>query len=66
MNRLIELTGTPSPNGLHDLWSQVYLLDQGQTLGQNITAYRNRWFTPKMVPGTTTPHEVDPHGKRRG
>lgn len=55
MNRLIELTGTPSPNGLHDLWSQVYLLDQGQTLGHNITAYRNRWFTPKMVPGTTTP-----------
>ncbi|MEU0030697.1 DEAD/DEAH box helicase [Streptomyces sp. NPDC006335] len=55
MTRLIELTGTPSPNGLHDLWSQVYLLDQGQTLGQNITAFRNRWFTPKMVPGTTTP-----------
>lgn len=55
MTRLIELTGTPSPNGLHDLWSQVYLLDQGQTLGQNITAYRNRWFTPKMAPGTTTP-----------
>ncbi|MGW0920624.1 LAGLIDADG family homing endonuclease [Streptomyces sp. NPDC002755] len=42
-------------NSLHDLWSQVYLLDQGQTLGQNITAYRDRWFTPKMVPGTTTP-----------
>ena len=55
MTRLIELTGTPSPNGLHDLWSQVYLLDHGRTLGQNITAYRNRWFTPKMVPGTTTP-----------
>ncbi|MFE5864522.1 SNF2-related protein [Streptomyces virginiae] len=55
MNRLIELTGTPSPNGLHDLWSQVYLLDQGRTLGQNITAFRNRWFTPKMAPGTTTP-----------
>ncbi|MFJ1954448.1 SNF2-related protein [Streptomyces microflavus] len=55
MTRLIELTGTPSPNGLHDLWGQVYLLDQGQTLGQNITAFRDRWFTPKMVPGTTTP-----------
>ncbi|MGW3973885.1 SNF2-related protein [Streptomyces ardesiacus] len=55
MSRLIELTGTPSPNGLHDLWSQVYLLDRGQTLGQNITAFRNRWFTPKMVPGMTTP-----------
>ncbi|MEV0443554.1 DEAD/DEAH box helicase [Streptomyces spectabilis] len=55
MNRLIELTGTPTPDGLHDLWSQAYLLDQGQTLGQNITAFRNRWFTPKMVPGTTVP-----------
>ncbi|MER6520058.1 DEAD/DEAH box helicase [Streptomyces sp. NPDC001553] len=55
MNRLIELTGTPTPAGLHDLWSQAYLLDQGRTLGQNITVYRNRWFMPKMVPGTTTP-----------
>ncbi|MFD3970207.1 SNF2-related protein [Streptomyces cyaneofuscatus] len=55
IDRLIELTGTPSPNGLHDLWSQVYLLDEGRTLGENITAFRNRWFTPKMVPGTTTP-----------
>ncbi|MFC8125501.1 SNF2-related protein [Streptomyces sp. NPDC057302] len=55
MNRLIELTGTPSPNGLHDLWSQAYLLDEGQALGPNITAFRDRWFTPKMAPGTTTP-----------
>ncbi|MFD4946617.1 SNF2-related protein [Streptomyces sp. NPDC058409] len=55
MKRLIELTGTPSPNGLHDLWSQVYLLDEGRALGQNITVFRDRWFVPKMVPGTTTP-----------
>lgn len=55
ISRLIELTGTPAPNGLHDLWSQVYLLDQGQALGKNITEFRNRWFVPKMVPGTTTP-----------
>ncbi|MDL5199620.1 DEAD/DEAH box helicase [Streptomyces sp. ALI-76-A] len=55
MNRLIELTGTPAPNGLHDLWSQIYLLDQGQALGQNITEFRNRWFVPKIVPGTNTP-----------
>ncbi|MEU6263693.1 DEAD/DEAH box helicase [Saccharopolyspora shandongensis] len=55
ITRLIELTGTPSPNGLHDLWSQIYLLDQGQALGKNITQFRNRWFIPKMVPGTTTP-----------
>ncbi|MFJ5725848.1 SNF2-related protein [Streptomyces sp. NPDC093149] len=55
ITRLIELTGTPAPNGLHDLWSQIYLLDQGQALGRDITQFRNRWFVPKMVPGTTTP-----------
>lgn len=55
ITRLVELTGTPSPNGLHDLWSQIYLLDQGEALGKNITEFRSRWFTPKMVPGTTTP-----------
>ena len=55
ITRLIELTGTPSPNGLHDLWSQIYLLDQGEALGRTITEFRNRWFIPKMVPGTTTP-----------
>jgi SNF2 family DNA or RNA helicase len=55
ITRLIELTGTPSPNGLHDLWSQMYLLDQGEALGRNITEFRSRWFVPKMVPGTTTP-----------
>ncbi|MFE4834476.1 DEAD/DEAH box helicase [Arthrobacter sp. NPDC056691] len=60
ISRLIELTGTPCPAGLHDLWSQVYLLDQGQALGQNITAFRNRWFIPKMVPGTTTPSKWIP------
>ncbi|UJW28828.1 DEAD/DEAH box helicase [Saccharothrix sp. AJ9571] len=55
IHRLIELTGTPSPNGLHDLWSQVYLLDQGEALGTTITEFRDRWFVPKMVPGTTIP-----------
>lgn len=55
ITRMIQLTGTPSPNGLQDLWSQIYLLDQGAALGSNITAFRNRWFIPQMVPGTTTP-----------
>lgn len=55
ITRLIELTGTPAPNGLEDLWSQVYLLDQGQALGQTITEFRDRWFTPKMVPGVNAP-----------
>lgn len=44
--RVIELTGTPSPNGLMDLWPQVYLLDQGERLGKTITAYRNSFFNP--------------------
>lgn len=59
--RVIELTGTPAPNGLEDLWSQVYLLDQGQALGRTITEFRNRWFTPKMIPGTTTPAKWIPN-----
>lgn len=39
------MTGTPIPNGYEDLWSQIYLLDNGQRLGENITAYRSRYFT---------------------
>ncbi|MBT8162925.1 MULTISPECIES: DEAD/DEAH box helicase [Arthrobacter] len=61
VTRFIELTGTPSPNGLEDLWSQMYLLDQGQALGATITAFRKRWFTPKMIPGTTTPAQWLPN-----
>lgn len=44
ITRLIELTGTPTPGGLMDLWPQIYLLDQGKSLGHNITAYRNQFF----------------------
>lgn len=44
--RVILLTGTPAPNGLMDLWPQMYLLDQGERLGKNITAYRNTYFDP--------------------
>ena len=45
INRIIGLTGTPTPNGLMDLWSQIYLLDQGERLGKTITGYRERYFT---------------------
>lgn len=40
----VELTGTPSPNGLLDLWAQVYLLDTGQRLGRSMTAYKSAYF----------------------
>jgi SNF2 family DNA or RNA helicase len=39
----VELTGTPAANGLQDLWALLYLIDRGERLGQNITAFRNRW-----------------------
>lgn len=46
IKRIVGLTGTPAPNGLLDLWSQVYLLDEGQRLGKRITHYRERYFDP--------------------
>jgi len=44
--RLVELTGTPAPNGLMDLWAQIFLLDQGARLGRTITQYRDTFFLP--------------------
>lgn len=45
-SRFVGLTGTPAPNGLLDLWPQMYLIDRGERLGKNITGYRNRYFYP--------------------
>ena len=45
IRRLVELTGTPAPNGLEDLWAQIYLLDEGQRLGKTLTSYREAFFT---------------------
>lgn len=44
IDRLVELTGTPSSNGLLDLWAQVALLDNGERLGRSMTAYKSRFF----------------------
>lgn len=44
LKSIIELTGTPTPKNLLDLWSQLFLLDNGERLGKNITIYRNRFF----------------------
>ena len=46
IKRIVGLTGTPAPNGLLDLWSQVYLLDEGARLGKTISAYRETYFDP--------------------
>ena len=53
INRIVGLTGTPSPNGLLDLWSQVYLLDEGKALGRAITSYREKYFQPDKRNATT-------------
>lgn len=46
IKRQVQLTGTPSPNGLLDIWSQIFLLDGGQRLGKDITGFRERYFEP--------------------
>lgn len=51
--RVVGLTGTPAPNGLIDLWSQIYLLDSGERLGRTVTGYRERYFTPNQRNQTT-------------
>lgn len=43
--RVVGLTGTPAPNGLIDLWAQMFLIDEGKRLGKTITSYRDRFFT---------------------
>ncbi|MFR6348898.1 MAG: SNF2-related protein, partial [Enterocloster aldenensis] len=44
--RFVGLTGTPAPNGLLDLWPQVYLIDRGERLGKTYTGYKDRYFYP--------------------
>lgn len=45
VKRVVGLTGTPAPNGLLDLWPQMYLLDRGERLGKTLTQYRQQYFT---------------------
>ncbi len=52
----VELTGTPSPNGLMDLWGQVWFLDAGVRLGRSFTSFVDRWFRPVRV--GADPHAV--------
>ena len=52
VRRVVGLTGTPSSNGLMDLWAEYRLLDFGKRLGRFITHYRNRYFAPDKRNGT--------------
>lgn len=58
IKRFIELTGTPSPNGLQDLWGQAWFLDRGTRLGRSFDAFKNRWF--QAVPGGDGYQQIKP------
>ena len=65
-DRVVILTGTPAPNGLIDLWSQVYLLDRGERLGKFIGHYRSDFFTPNQRNGHIIyNYKVVPEGEKR-
>lgn len=51
VHRWVNLTGTPSPNGLIDLWGQAWFVDQGQRLGRTYSAFTSRWFNNIQFPG---------------
>lgn len=50
--RIVIMTGTPAPNGLIDLWFQIWLLDRGQRLGAFVTNYKDRFFMRVCKPGS--------------
>lgn len=62
IRRIIGLTGTPRPNGLEDLWPEVYLLDQGERLGRTLTQFRQRYLVPDKMNG----HVVYSYRPREG
>lgn len=44
ISRMVQLSATPAPNGLKDLWAPFYLLDRGKRLGETERAFKARWF----------------------
>lgn len=47
VERWVNLTGTPAPNGLMDLWGQAWFIDQGQRLGRSFGSFERRWFATR-------------------
>lgn len=56
MAATIQLTGTPTPKGLPNMWGLLYLIDLGQRLGTSKTAFLNRWFNVDRFNYKITPH----------
>lgn len=51
VTRWVNLTGTPAPNGLLDLWGPAWFVDQGARLGRSFSAFQDRWFMTTRAPG---------------
>lgn len=66
IKRIVGLTGTPAPNGLIDLWSQVYLLDEGERLEKSLMSYKSKYFQPlKRFGGRTFSWSLEKNAKAR-
>ena len=64
--RVVGLTGTPSSNGLMDLWAEFRILDLGERLGRYITHYRNEYFLPDKRNGVVIfSYKPQPHAEER-
>ena len=57
VTRFIGLTGTPAPNGVKDLWGQIWFLDQGERLGKTFSAFESRWFRKGYDGYSLVPHD---------
>lgn len=58
VQRIVELTGTPAPNSIQDLWAQLYLLDGGIRLGRTVTGFREMYFNSNTHGGHFTTYEA--------
>lgn len=56
-NRVWELSGTPSPGGLINLWGPIYIMDRGDRLGTSRTSFENRWFRKNVYTRTFEPFD---------
>ena len=62
LKRYVGLTGTPAPNGLIDLWGQMYLVDLGRRLGTELEGYKRRWFWESPYGD----RKIEPHAHSEG
>jgi SNF2 family DNA or RNA helicase len=58
VRRWVNLTGSPAPNGIQDLWGQQWFVDGGRRLGSSFTSFTNRWF--RTVPGSDGYTRIEP------